>query len=580
MQWTYASTHRTGFGSEDRKIRGGARPPARPTMDPASPEDTYDAVVIGGAVAGAGTAITLLRKQPAARVLVVEQAERFEKKVGEATVECSALWLTAALGLGRTLAEHHLPKFGLRFFFENGHGRDLADLDELGPKRQAAVPSFHLDRPRLDEQALAAAADRGAGVLRPVAVRGVELPDAAAGRPLSTLTVEPAGGGPARSVSARWVIDASGRRGVLARKLGIQEKLPDHPIASSWARWDGVADADGPAVQGADPANPRMPRIPAPRSLSTNHFCGHGWWSWVIPLQGGRTSVGLSFDRRLFEPPPVSAGRSGSQKERYEAFVRSVPGLGQLLAGATMDRDDFAAYRECAFRTTRYAGEGWVLVGDAASFLDPLYSPGLDHVAFSSYAAAALIADDLAASGEPAARAAAVTRHNAEFLRSYDRWYAAIYRGKYALLGDPELLTASYFMDIGSYYFGVLDSVARDLDGFRRPPMSGDDLPSRVAPRILAAVKDRMVRLAAVRRELGLTGPGRPVAAAPRRRLAGSFELGPVATRRYLLGVRLWLTAEAATAAARAKRATGRSAVAEATSPAAPVVATAQPAAA
>ena len=108
---------------------------------PAAPEEAaYDAVVIGGAIAGAGTAITLLRKHPDARVLIVEQAERFQKKVGEATVECSALWLTAALGLGRTLAEHHLPKFGLRFFFDNGRGADLAGLDELGP--EAAGPRW------------------------------------------------------------------------------------------------------------------------------------------------------------------------------------------------------------------------------------------------------------------------------------------------------------------------------------------------------------------------------------------------------------------------------------------------------
>ncbi len=274
----------------------------------------------------------------------------------------------------------------------------------------------------------------------------------------------------------------------------------------------------------------------------------------MIPLKGGRTSVGLTFDRRLFEPPPVSASRAGSQQERYEAFVRSASGLSQLLADATMDASDFAAYRDCAFRSTRYAGDGWILVGDAASFLDPLYSPGLDHVAFSSYAAAALVADDLAAGGEPDARAAAVETHNAEFARSYDRWYAAIYRGKYALLGDPELMTASYFMDIGSYYFGVLAGVARDLDNFRHPPMGGEDRPSRVAPRVLAAVKDRMIRLTAVRRELGMTGPDRPAADAPRRRLAGSFELGPTATKRYLLGVRLWLAAEAATSVVRGKR--------------------------
>ena len=302
-----------------------------PAIDP----DLYDAVVIGGAIAGAGTAITLLKKRPGARVLIVEQAERFERKVGEATVECSALWLTAALGLGRTLAEHHLPKFGLRFFFDNGLGDGLADLDELGPKRQAAMASFHLDRPRLDEQALAAAADRGAEVLRPAAVRGIELGEN--GRS-STLTLHAEDAEP-RTVRARWVIDASGRRGVLARKLGLQEKLPDHPVSSSWARWDGVADADGPAIQGPDPARPRMPRIAPPRALSTNHFCGHGWWSWVIPLKGGRTSVGLTFDRRLFEPP-AGVRLAGREPEAAVRGVRAV-GAGALATARGRDHGRF-----------------------------------------------------------------------------------------------------------------------------------------------------------------------------------------------------------------------------------------------
>ena len=72
-------------------------------------------------------------------------------------------------------------------------------------------------------------------------------------------------------------------------------------------------------------------------------------------------------------------------KEQFRHFVtHEVAGLCELLAPATMDEDDFLAYAHLPYRSRQYAGPGWMLVGDAGSFMDPYYSPGLDHASMSA----------------------------------------------------------------------------------------------------------------------------------------------------------------------------------------------------
>jgi len=83
-------------------------------------------------------------------------------------------------------------------------------------------------------------------------------------------------------------------------------------------------------------------------------------------------------------------------QQRYERFVTTRPGLSELLADAEMVEGDFYHLPSLAYRGTQYAGRGWALGGDAAAFLDPLYSHGLDHATFSTYATAGPIGDDLA----------------------------------------------------------------------------------------------------------------------------------------------------------------------------------------
>src|SRR5260221_372911 len=135
----------------------------------------YDVAIVGGALAGAATAILLKREQPDLRVLILEKSTAFNRRVGEATVEISGYFLGRVLGLTQHLNESHLVKQGMRFWFYNERTQELPDCSEVGGRYLARVPAFQVDRAVLDEEVLRRAVELGAELWRPVTVGGIEL---------------------------------------------------------------------------------------------------------------------------------------------------------------------------------------------------------------------------------------------------------------------------------------------------------------------------------------------------------------------------------------------------------------------
>jgi len=119
-------------------------------------------VIIGGAMAGAASAILLRRQDPTIRVLILEKSTAFGRRVGEATVEVSAYFLGRILGLTSYLNEAHLIKQGMRFWFFNDQTAKLDDCSEIGGRYMARVPSYQLDRSTVDEELLRRAVASGA----------------------------------------------------------------------------------------------------------------------------------------------------------------------------------------------------------------------------------------------------------------------------------------------------------------------------------------------------------------------------------------------------------------------------------
>src|SRR5947207_1443902 len=142
---------------------------------PGSPETGYDVAIIGGALAGAATAILLLREDPKLRVLIVEKSSSFGRRVGEATVEVSGYFLGRVLGLTQYLNEAHLVKQGMRFWFFNEHAQSLDQCSEIGGRFLSRVPAYQVDRATLDEEVLRRAAALGATIWRPASVGRVQL---------------------------------------------------------------------------------------------------------------------------------------------------------------------------------------------------------------------------------------------------------------------------------------------------------------------------------------------------------------------------------------------------------------------
>lgn len=482
----------------------------------------YDVVVIGGSMSGAATATLLLRENPALKVLLVEKSAQFSRRVGEATVEVSSYFMGRVLGLTQYLNENHLVKQGLRFWFANDEVENLGEASELGGRYQVRLPSYQLDRATFDEEVLRRAALAGAEVLRPATITEVQLSPGAE----QVLTLKE--GDESFAIRARWVVDASGAAALLARKNGWFTPNSRHPTSAAWARWKGVKDWDSQEL------GERYPEwagaVYGIRGTATNHVVGDGWWSWWIPLRGGDISIGVVFDQRLVDWP--QEGRVG---DKLKDFLMRHPVGREMLANAEYDPDDVHWRKNLSYFSSTLAGDGFVLVGDAAGFIDPFYSPGMDWIAFTSTAAAELIAAEQ--KGE--AIGDRVARHNQVFGGSYHSWFEAVYRDKYEYVGEFDLMSMALTLDLGFYYLGIASQPYKlGAKALLVPPFS--EKVSRPFYHLIRSYNRRFAEIARRRRRLGLLGRKNR----GRRCLIGGFTLKPTDVTLILRALWSWLWLE------------------------------------
>src|SRR5262249_53011278 len=149
----------------------------------------------------------------------------------------------------------------------------------------------------------------------------------------------------------------------------------------------------------------------------------------------------------------------------------------------------------------KVCGNGWAMVGDAAGFIDPLYSPGLDFCSYTSYYAADLLARSLA--GEDVSDR--VHHYNEQYPRTYRSWFESLYKDKYYYMGDAELMSAALLLDVSSYYIGLVQAVYRDPEcAFLKLPFTG--IAGRVARNVMHFYGRRLVALANRRWATGYYG--------------------------------------------------------------------------
>jgi flavin-dependent dehydrogenase len=473
----------------------------------AAMEHDYDAVIIGGAFSGAATALMLKRKRPDARVLIIEKTQEFDRKVGESTTELSSCYMTRILGLTHYLGHEQLAKQGLRMWFCNRADQTFDDCVEIGARYQTRLQTFQVDRAKLDSHILELAVEAGCDLWRPAKVTKCEL----AGKNGQILTIAIDGrrhavgaqnggatahlpSGEEREVRTRWVIDASGRAAFLARKLGYFRPNNEHPINAVWARFTNVKQWDSYEWRERFPkyANACL----TSREWATNHLMGHGWWCWIIPLRGGDVSAGIVYDSRIFALP-----EGASLGERLQAHILSNPIGREIFSEAKIIENDVHAFSALPYDSEKVCDDGWAVVGDAASFIDPLYSPGLDFCSYTSYYVSDLVARNLA--GEHVSEQ--LHYYNEQFPITYRLWFETLYKDKYYYMGDAELMSAALLLDVGTYFLGLVIPVYKNPEReFGHLPFEGK--PGRMFAGMMKFYNRRLVTLAKRRLATGYFG--------------------------------------------------------------------------
>jgi len=399
--------------------------------------DRYDVAILGGGLAGGCLARQLRQEAPDLRVLLVEKRQHPVReaafKVGESSVEIGAHYFARRLGLEPHLRSAQLEKLGLRYFFTRDSNRDLAARVELGPARFPPVPSFQLDRGRLENFLVRDNVALGVTVLDGCRVRAIAL-DGSGGHRATIVS----GDGDVREIGARWIVDATGRASLLKRQLGLA-RPSTHAANAAWWRFRSRIKIDD---WSSDPA--WRARVPSGlRWHSTVHLMGAGYWFWLIPLGSGSHSFGIVADDRLH---PFS---------RINRFERALDWLREFepQAAAVMERhahelEDFLALQHFAHACARvFSPDRWALVGEAGVFTDPFYSPGSDFIAMGNDYAADLIVRDLRGE-DVGARAEAF---NATYLRLFDA-FIRLYDGQYPIMGNAQVMTAKVAWDNACYW--------------------------------------------------------------------------------------------------------------------------------
>lgn len=399
-----------------------------------------DVVIMGGGLAGLTLALQVKQRLPQLSITVVERrphpVPHAAHKVGESSVEIGAHYFEKILGLKSHLDGAQLKKFGFRFFFSDGR-KDLHNVTELGASRVLSTPSYQLDRGIFENELARLAQEKGIRFVDGAVIRSFELSENNA---LHQIHADV--GGEMHHFESRWLCDASGRAGLVKRKLGLAE-LNDHDANAVWFRIAERIDVndwshDEPWLDRCTPRN---------RWLSTNHLVGEGYWAWLIPLASGSHSVGIVADAKLH---PIDQINTFDKAMQW--FKLHQPALFDALDSKRDKLQDFAFFKRFSYGCKKvFSGTNrWALTGEAGLFLDPFYSPGNDFIAISNTYITELIAIDQ----EQGATSMMAEIYEQIYFSLYKNMLT-LYTGQYKIFGDPEVMPVKVIWDY-TYYWGVM----------------------------------------------------------------------------------------------------------------------------
>jgi flavin-dependent dehydrogenase len=301
----------------------------------------YDVAIIGGGPAGS-TAATLLAK--AGRRVIVFEREKFPRfHIGESLLPFS-IQTFDRLGVRQKLDCTFLPKFGgeimaacgtrgIKFYFKDGF-------------RSQRDRAYQVTRSDFDKVLLDHSKENGAEVLEETEVKGADFTG-------DRVKVEIENSRGARSaIEARYLLDCSGRQTVLGSVFNLKKTYHHLQKFSVFAHYENID-----RLPGRDATLIRMVR-------------GLDRWFWMIPLTDTRTSIGVVMDTATFRATKLAP------QAALEKFIAEQPLMSERMKNAVRVSPVYSA-GDYSYRNTRLFGDRWLLAGDAAGFIDPVFSSGV-----------------------------------------------------------------------------------------------------------------------------------------------------------------------------------------------------------
>ena len=401
-----------------------------------------DVVVIGGGPAGS-TAATLVARA-GHRVTLLER-ERFPRyHIGESLIP-ETFWVLERLGvLDRLRDAAYVQKRSVQFV--TGTGKLSAPFYFQEHKPHDSSQTWQVERADFDLMMLDNAREAGVEVHEGTRVLEV-LFDGERARGVAI--ADPAAPGGRREIHADVVVDAAGQSGLILDRLGLREWDPVLKKAALWTYWKG-ATRDTGRDSGATLV------------MQLDNKLG---WFWYIPLRDDVTSIGVVAPfEYLFKDRPTK-----DHEAIYREELARCPGLQSRLGEATQF-GPYRAAKEYSYRSRQVAGDGWVLVGDAFGFLDPLYSSGILLALHSGAKAADAIVAGLAAGDTSAER---LGSWGAEYVAGMERmrrlvceFYDGFNFGGF-VKKHPDLKGHITDLLIGDLFTSRTDVLVEPMDSFR-----------------------------------------------------------------------------------------------------------------